>query len=233
MPLARFTVTQLVLVPVFLAPGLAAVVGNRGDFARRAVVGVSAVLAVVMPVALGIYTFRTEGGLHDSLRPVSPTSTNPVAVMQVARFLKDEVAAKGGAAAIDDDPRYMDLQVAFFSGLPEMRMARVRWDTFRQRLQDARPDVLVRFDEGRLTKEPGVKLDGADADARRRGVPGAGRLLRAAARLPAPAVGGWRRSRRRRSGGAQAALKLPGRSRRSRCRSRRSWGGARPASPAG
>ncbi|NNB88298.1 ArnT family glycosyltransferase [Corallococcus exiguus] len=159
-PLARFTVTQLVLVPVFMAPGLAALVGNKGPFARRAVVGVSAVLAVVMPVALGIYTFRTEGGLHDSLRPVSPTSTNPVAVMQVARFLKEEVAANGGAAAIDDDPSYMDLQVAFFSTLPEMRMARVRWDTFRQRLADARPDVLVRFDGGKLVKDPGVKLDG-------------------------------------------------------------------------
>ncbi|RKH09811.1 hypothetical protein D7V97_15445 [Corallococcus sp. CA053C] len=159
-PLARFTVTQLVLLPVFLAPGFAAVVANRGAFARRAVVGVSAVLAVVMPVALGLYTFRTEGGLHDSLRPVSPTSTNPVAVMQVARFLKDEVAAKGGAAAVDDDPRYMDLQLAFFSGLPEMRLARVRWDTFRQRLQDANPDVLVRFDEGTLLKDPGVRLEG-------------------------------------------------------------------------
>ncbi|NBD11488.1 hypothetical protein GTY96_21210 [Corallococcus sp. c25j21] len=159
-PLARFTVTQLVLLPVFLAPGFAAVVGSRGVLARRLVVGVSAVLAMVMPVALGIYTFRTEGGLHDSLRPVSPTSTNPVAVMQVARFLKEEVASRGGAAAIDDDPRYMDLQVAFFSGLPEMRMARVRWDTFRQRMQDARPDVLVRFDQGKLVKDPGVTLEG-------------------------------------------------------------------------
>ncbi|RKH26975.1 hypothetical protein D7X12_40905, partial [Corallococcus sicarius] len=159
-PLARFTVTQLVLLPVFLAPGFAAVVAGRGAFARRAVVGVTAVLAVVMPVALGIYTFRVEGGLHDSLRPVSPTSTNPVAVMQVARFLKEEVAARGGAAAVDDDPRYMDLQLAFFSGLPEMRLARVRWDTFRQRLQDAKPDVLVRFDQGNLLKDPGVRLEG-------------------------------------------------------------------------
>jgi hypothetical protein len=54
----------------------------------------------------------------------------------------------------------MDLQVAFFSTLPEMRMARVRWDTFRQRLQDARPEVVVRFDGGKLVKDPGVTLEG-------------------------------------------------------------------------
>jgi hypothetical protein len=54
----------------------------------------------------------------------------------------------------------MDLQVAFFSGLPEMRMARVRWDTFRQRLNDANPEYLVRFEKGSLVKDAGVKLEG-------------------------------------------------------------------------
>jgi hypothetical protein len=118
------------------------------------------VLAVAVPVALGLYTFRAEGRFQDSLRPVSPTSTNPVAVMKVADFLKQEVAAKGGAAALDDDPGYMDLQLAFFSGLPELRLARVRWDTFRERLRDAQPGVLVRFEQGSLVKDPGVKLEG-------------------------------------------------------------------------
>ncbi|MBU8896030.1 hypothetical protein DRW03_05390 [Corallococcus sp. H22C18031201] len=159
-PLARFTVTQLVVLPVFVALGFSAVVAGRAAWVRQGVLWLSGGLAVALPVALGLFTFRAEGGLRDSLRPVSPTSTNPVAVMKVAHFLKEEVAAKGGAAAIDDDPGYLDLQLAFFSGLPEMRMARVRWDTFRQRLKETQPQVLVRFDQGALVKDAGVQLQG-------------------------------------------------------------------------
>ncbi|TQF13369.1 hypothetical protein FJV41_24185 [Myxococcus llanfairpwllgwyngyllgogerychwyrndrobwllllantysiliogogogochensis] len=159
-PLGRFTVTQLVVLPVFVAFGFAALVGSKGEGLRKAVVGVTAVLAVALPVAMGLFTFHAEGRLQDSLRPVSPTSTNPVPVMRVADFVKEQVAAKGGAVALDDDPSYMDLQVAFFSGLPEERIARVRWDTFRKRLAEARPEVLVRFDQGSLVKDPGVKLEG-------------------------------------------------------------------------
>jgi hypothetical protein len=126
---------------------------------RKALAGVTAVMAVAVPVALGLYTFRAEGRLQNSLRPVSPTSTNPVAVMKVADFVKAQVAGKGGAVAIDEDPNYMDLQIAFFSGLPEERMARVRWDTFRKRLQETQPELLVRFDGGSLVKDASVKLE--------------------------------------------------------------------------
>ncbi len=159
-PLGRFTVTQVALVPVFVAFGFTALVGARGAGLRKALAGVTAVIAVALPVVMGLYTFRAEGRLQNSLRPVSPTSTNPVAVMQVADFLKAEVASKGGAAALDDAPDYMDLQLAFFSGLPEERLARVRWDTFRKRLEEARPEVLVRFEGGSLVKDAGVKLEG-------------------------------------------------------------------------
>ncbi|GHG64740.1 glycosyltransferase family 39 protein [Comamonas sp. JC664] len=160
-PLGRFTVTQVALVPVFVALGFAWLVGSRASPAlRKGLAGLTAVVAVAVPVAMGLYTFRSDGPLQDTLRPVSPTSTNPVSLMQVAKFLKTEVASKGGAAALDVDPNYMDLQLAFFSGLPEERLARVRWDTFRQRLRATRPEVLVRFDGGSLSKDAGVKLEG-------------------------------------------------------------------------
>ncbi|XXF76670.1 glycosyltransferase family 39 protein [Myxococcaceae bacterium GXIMD 01537] len=159
-PLGRFTVTQLAMLLPFVAVGFAALMAKRSVGAQRAVAGLASVLAVAMPVGLGVYTFRADGGPRDTLRPVSPTSTNPVPVMRAADFLKAEAAAKGGAAVIDDDPSYMDLQVAFFSGLPEMRMARVRWDTFRQRFNEARPEYVVRFEKGSLAKDAGVKLEG-------------------------------------------------------------------------
>ncbi|WNG44921.1 hypothetical protein F0U60_13060 [Archangium minus] len=156
-PLGRFTVTQLVLLLPFVVPGLEAI---RGAGARKAVAGLCSVLAVAVPVAMGLYTFRADGGMRDSLRPVSPTSTNPVPLMQVARFLKEEVAPKGGAAVLDQDPGYLDLQLAFFSGLPDERLARVRWETFRKHLREAQPEYLVRFDGGSLVKDSGVNLEG-------------------------------------------------------------------------
>ncbi len=157
-PLGRFTVTELALLLPFVVPGLESL--GRGAGARKVLAGVSAVLALAVPLAMGLYTFRADGGWRDSFRPVSPTSTNPVPVMQVARFLQAEVAARGGAAVLDADPGYLDLQLAFFSGLPDERLARVRWETFRKHLREARPEYLVRFENGWLAKDSGVKLEG-------------------------------------------------------------------------
>ncbi|WP_224248118.1 ArnT family glycosyltransferase [Hyalangium gracile] len=160
MPLGRFTVTQVVLVLPFVALGLKACVGAWGAGAGKAVAGTSLALAVTMPVALGLSTFRVDGSWRDSLRPVSPTSTNPQPVMQAVRFIEAEVAEKGKAFVLDSDDRYMDLQLGFFVGLPEARMVRMRWGGFRQRVETERPEYLVRFEQGALAREPWVKLEG-------------------------------------------------------------------------
>ena len=73
---------------------------------------------------VGVLTVNRDDQVATSLRPVSPVSTNPPAVMKVARWLKAEVAPLGGAAALDIDAQYWDLQIAFFSGLPDTRLAR-------------------------------------------------------------------------------------------------------------
>jgi len=160
LPIGRFTVTQVVLLLPFVALGFWECVRAWGARAGRAVAGASIALAVVMPVALGLSTFRVEGGWRDVLRPVSPTSTNPQPVMQAARWLEAEVAEKGKALVLDSDDRYLDLQLGFFVGLPEERVVRVRWPDFRQRFEQERPEYLVRFDDGALTREPWVKLAG-------------------------------------------------------------------------
>ncbi len=159
-PLSRFMVTELALLLPFVVPGFESLMERASAGRRRAVAGLTVAVAVALPVALGLLTFRSEGGWRESLRPVSPTSTNPVALMKVARFLEEEVAAKGGAAVIDSEPGYQDLQLAFFSQLPEERLARVRWESFRKSLGEARPEFLVRFDNGSLVKDAGVKLEG-------------------------------------------------------------------------
>jgi 4-amino-4-deoxy-L-arabinose transferase-like glycosyltransferase len=161
MPLERFTVTQLVLLLPFVALGYSAWAVAWSERARRVMAGGVIALAVVVPVALGLYTFRVDGGmLREFFRPVSPTSTNLQPVMWAVRFIKEEVTAKGGALAIDADVRYQDLQLGFFTGLPEERLVRLRWPDFRERFEQSRPEYLVRFDEGMLVRESGVRLEG-------------------------------------------------------------------------
>ncbi len=164
-PLARFTATELVLVLPYVYFGFNELLKNARAWTRWAVAALAIVLAVGEPIALGAFTFRSEGKLQDALRPISPTSTNPEATMRVARFIKDEVAPRNGAIILDSDPGYSDLQIAFFGGLPEERMARYRWDEcrgdggcFPDRLRTANPEYLVRIEGGKLAESPDFEV---------------------------------------------------------------------------
>src|SRR6185436_18909104 len=127
-PLARFTVCQVALLLPFVGPGFEALF-RHGSARTRRVFSIAAIaMAVALPAAIGWFTFRRDGKWEDSLRPVSPTSTNPVALMKVARFLK----AEADSAILDKDPGYRDIQIGYFSGLPASKLARYRHENFEQ-----------------------------------------------------------------------------------------------------
>jgi 4-amino-4-deoxy-L-arabinose transferase-like glycosyltransferase len=158
-PLARFTAGQVVLLLPYVHFGFSWLTRGAGPRWKGLVAGVCVASAIAIPTALGAFTFRSEGKLQDMLRPISPTSTNPEALMRVARFIKEEVAPRGGAVILDDDPiAYTDMQIAFFGGLPEERMARYRWEIFHERLRSANPEFLVRIDGGKLTQNPDFEV---------------------------------------------------------------------------
>ena len=153
-PLARFAVTQVALLLPFVGLGYQRTVEGRSIRVSRAWAAAALVLAVVTPLTIGVLTFRRDDSVASSLRPVSPVSTNPPAVMQVAHWLKVEVAPVDGSAVLDIDPSYWDLQIAFFSGLTDTQLSRIRWDIFRKQLAEQRPGVMVRREGGALEKEP-------------------------------------------------------------------------------
>jgi len=164
-PLGRLTAAQLVLLLPYVHYGFGELTRNAGLWMRRMVAGLAIGLAVAEPIALGAFTFRSEGDLENTLRPISPTSTNPASIMQVARFIKEEILPRNGAIILDSDPGYSDLQIAFFGGLPEERMARYRWEDcigdgacFRDRLRTANPDYLVRIEGGKLAESPDFEV---------------------------------------------------------------------------
>jgi hypothetical protein len=94
------------------------------------------------------------------LAPIGPISQNPTAVIEVARFIKERAQAEGAGIILDVDPHHWDMQVAFFSGLPEEKMARYRWDTFQKRLLTAQPAYLIRIDGGQLIENLDFRLVG-------------------------------------------------------------------------
>lgn len=137
-PLARFTVNQVVVLLPFAWAGFRAL--GEGRTLRRA----TWTLAVACPLLLGAFTYRAEGRLQDALRPVSPTSTNSRAVREAAALLR----SSPGRVLLDEDPGYLDLQVAFFSGLDEDALLRVRWK------EGGEAARVVTFEGGRVRPEP-------------------------------------------------------------------------------
>lgn len=160
-PLARFTGVQLLLTLPFVLVGFEKLTRGWGGFARKTLATVAIVPALVFPTWLGIYTHRSDAPLARTLRPISPVTTHPPQMMRVVAFLEEIVMPLAGSVVLDAAPHYMDLQIAFFSGLPDERFARVRWNNFEKRLTEVDPVWLVRVEGGELEKRGDVKIDGA------------------------------------------------------------------------
>jgi hypothetical protein len=159
-PLGRFTTNEIALVLPYVYFGFLAIAGGISANNRRMLAAVTIGSAVAVPLCLGAFTFRSEGKFQNSLRPISPTSTNSPAVMEVVSFIRQQVGPKGGGIILDTDSQYRDLQIAFFAGLPEEKIARYRWDTFQKRLLTAQPVHLIRIEGGELGENEEFKLVG-------------------------------------------------------------------------
>jgi dolichyl-phosphate-mannose-protein mannosyltransferase len=159
-PLGRFTANQLALLLPYVCYGFRALVGRGPSHWPRIVAVLGIASAIGTPVFLGVLTSRDDDGIAKSLAPVSPISKNPAAVTEVARFIQDRARATGAGIILDTDPHHSDMQIAFFSGLPEEKMARYRWDTFQKRLLTAQPAYLIRIDGGQLIENLDFQLIG-------------------------------------------------------------------------
>jgi 4-amino-4-deoxy-L-arabinose transferase-like glycosyltransferase len=98
-PLARFTATSLFVLIVF-----------AGQVVRWRAVALLATLTL----ALGAYTWRTEGGWTASFRTVSPVTTQSRDVMDAAA----QARACAGVPLMPADPQYRDLAAGFYAGVP-------------------------------------------------------------------------------------------------------------------
>jgi 4-amino-4-deoxy-L-arabinose transferase-like glycosyltransferase len=158
LPLARFTTVQVSLLLPFIVSGWSWFLARRGAVAARRFAFVSITLAVLVPLALGLFTYHRDSVTATVLKPVSPVSTNPRAVMDAAEFVRREVVTPGHTLALDEDRTYQDLPLGFFARVSAERTARLRWPDFRARVEALAPEFVVLFDRGRLLDQPGVTL---------------------------------------------------------------------------
>jgi 4-amino-4-deoxy-L-arabinose transferase-like glycosyltransferase len=159
-PLTRYMALQMTVMLVFVWDGYVTVSRVwKGVHVRRAV-QVTITLALVVPFAVGWFTFRRDGFIEDILRPVSPTSTNPRAVMTGAAFIRSTVAPSGQAIVVDVDDNFLDLPLVFYGGLLQEQVTRLWQPGDVLRAGRERPPYVVRFDRGSLVRLGNVTVAG-------------------------------------------------------------------------
>lgn len=152
-PLARFAMAQVALSLFYVQDGFDWLTARLSGAGRKALAAAAAITAIGTTAGLGWATAWKTGGMAEVLRPISPLSTLPTDQMATARFIKERIAP-GEALVVDEAPQYVDLNVAFFTGLPETRLIRKRWDDYEKRIVES-PNApwLLAARSGKLQEE--------------------------------------------------------------------------------
>ena len=164
-PLGRFTIVQLSLMLPFVVTGWSSVVSRYGAPVAARVARASAVLAVAVPLGLGLFTWHVDSKTATVVEPISPVATNPAWVHRAADVIRETVVEPGRTLVLDEDATYQDLQVGFFAHPDPSRTLRVRQvadDRLQERLTSMLPDTIVVFERGRLLRQPWVTLRGGN-----------------------------------------------------------------------
>jgi hypothetical protein len=89
-------------------------------------------------------------------RPLSPISSVPPGTQETARLLRDRVKP-GETVLLDSVWHYLDIPIAFESGLPESQLIRRAYDNFDEKLgQVGPPRWAVVISEGLLSSTQGA-----------------------------------------------------------------------------
>ncbi len=152
-PLARFAMAQVALSLFYVQDGFDALTARFSGGGRKALAAAAAITAVGFTVGLGWVTAWKTGGTAEALRPISPLSTLPTDQMAAARFIQAHIGPEE-SLVVDEAPQYVDLNVAFFTGLPETRLIRKRWEDYEKRIVES-PNApwLLAAHNGKLQEE--------------------------------------------------------------------------------
>jgi len=159
-PLSRFALVAATLSLPFAWSMLA----DLPSRLRTATAALAAALLVATPAGLALSSYGRNGGLAEWARPLSPVSTVPPGIAQASRWLRTD-ARPDDVLLLDSAWHYLDIPLAFSSGLPDERIARLRWPDFDEHLARTPPTLAVLLYQGKLRWEKGAENASEDADA--------------------------------------------------------------------
>jgi 4-amino-4-deoxy-L-arabinose transferase-like glycosyltransferase len=159
-PLSRFALVAATLSLPFAWSVLATLPSRQ----RIATTAVAAALLLATPAGLALASYGRNGGLAEWARPLSPISTVPPGIAQASRWLRAN-ARSDDVLLLDSAWHYLDIPLAFSSGLPDERIARLRWPDFDDRLARTPPTLAVLLYQGKLRWENGAEGATEETDA--------------------------------------------------------------------
>jgi dolichyl-phosphate-mannose-protein mannosyltransferase len=159
-PLSRFVLVAATLSLPFAWSALTGLPQRL----RQATAAATGLLLVATPAALALASYGRNGGLAEWARPLSPISTVPPGIAQASGWLRDH-ARPEDVLLLDSAWHYLDIPLAFASGLPEERIVRLRWPDFDDRLARRPPTLALLLYQGGLRWAKGAEgaIEGADA----------------------------------------------------------------------
>jgi len=158
-PLSRFALVAATLSLPFAWPVLA----DLPSRLRTTAAALAAALLAATPAGLALASYGRNGGLAEWARPLSPISTVPPGIAQASRWLRTN-ARPDDVLLLDSAWHYLDIPLAFSSGLPDDRVARLRWPDFDEHLARTPPTLALLLYQGKLRWESGAEGATEDAD---------------------------------------------------------------------
>jgi 4-amino-4-deoxy-L-arabinose transferase-like glycosyltransferase len=141
-PMSRFAMVAAALSLVFAHDALARV--------RAPLRALTIAVAAVTPLVLAALCWNRTGALAERVRPVAPIGSLPSGIAEAAGWLRAH-ARDGEVVLLDHSDWYLDIPLAFASGLPDAQLIRGSWkDDFEDRLRLRTPTLAVLLVPGYL-----------------------------------------------------------------------------------
>ncbi len=134
-PMARFTLVAASLSLIFASD----VLGLLPRWTRA----VAIAFAAATPLALAAVCWNRTGWWAEWGRPLAPIGSLPPGIGEAARWMRAN-AGDADVVLVDESVWYLDIPLAFASGLPETKLLRVRWkDDLERRFPQESPTLAV------------------------------------------------------------------------------------------
>jgi 4-amino-4-deoxy-L-arabinose transferase-like glycosyltransferase len=145
-PMARFALVAAAVSLIFASEAVDLLTSRARAFAAAAAV----VVAVATPLLLAAVSWNRTGALAEWARPLSPIGSLPPGIAEAAAWLEHNATPRD-TVLLDGVWDYLDIPLAFATGLPDEQWIRAAWaGDFEDRLRRRKPTLAALIYQGKL-----------------------------------------------------------------------------------